>query len=91
MKEYNKEEDVKTVEDLRKVLEDTPDDWILILNYVEHKEDGGTAINIRSVNSYWHGALTFEMDVDQVEKCRAILTSFITTLNNGKPCLTRIK
>jgi len=90
MKEYNKEEEVKTVGDLRKVLEDTPDDWILIINYVERGGEG-TAINVESVNSFWHGALTFEMDESQVEECHAIIASFVRELNDGKPILERVK
>ena len=56
---YEQERPVRTVGELKKALEDVPDDWVLVLN---HKDDNGegTAVDINEVNSYWHGALTFE-------------------------------
>jgi hypothetical protein len=53
--EINKEHECKTVGDLKRLLKDIPDEWQLVTT-----NDEADAVNITHINSYWHGALTFE-------------------------------
>jgi len=55
MKELDVENECRTVGELKKLIEDMPDDWVLIT-----PSDYGEAEDVTHVNTYWHGALTFE-------------------------------
>lgn len=57
MKEFNVEVPCKTVGELKKILADCPDEWELVTT-----NDEGDCVPITHVNSFWHGALTFEYD-----------------------------
>jgi hypothetical protein len=59
MKHMNEEYKCTTVGELKALLADTPDDWLLVTT---HKDDDGDnqASSITHVNTYWHGAITFE-------------------------------
>jgi len=59
MKELNEEYPCTTVGELKKLIQDMPDDWILVVPDME-----ADARSITHINSYWHGALTFEWDRD---------------------------
>lgn len=48
---------VKTVGELKKALENIPDNWQLVTT-----NDNSDAVNITEINSLWHGVLTFEHD-----------------------------
>ena len=51
----NQEWPCKTVGELKQLLAQFPDDWMLVTT-----NDEADAEDIISINSYWHGALTFE-------------------------------
>ena len=57
MKELNQELPCETVGQLRELLKDMPDEWQLVTT-----NDEGDCVPITHVNTYWHGALTFEYD-----------------------------
>lgn len=52
----DKEYKCKTVGELKALLANCPDDWILVT-----VNDNGDAVDVTAVNSFWHGALTFEI------------------------------
>ena len=56
---YNEEFECMTVGELKKLLESVPDEWVLVTT-----NDEADCVRITHVNSYWHGALTFEWDKD---------------------------
>jgi len=53
MKELNAESECSTVGELKKLIEDMPDDWVLVVD-VDGAED------VTHINTHWHGALTFD-------------------------------
>ena len=57
MKELNQEMPCTTVGQLRELLKDMPDEWELVTT-----NDDADCVSITHVNTYWHGALTFERD-----------------------------
>lgn len=57
MKKLNEEHPCTTVGELKKLIQDMPDDWVLVIS-----DDESDCRHITHVNSFWHGALTFEYD-----------------------------
>ena len=57
MKEFNQEFPCTTVGQLKELLKDMPDEWELVTT-----NNDADCIPITHVNSFWHGALTFEFD-----------------------------
>lgn len=56
--ELDTELQCRTVGELKKILQDVPDEWTLITVH-----DNGDAWDIDRVNSYWHGSLTFAIEL----------------------------
>lgn len=53
----DQEFECRTVGQLKKLLENVPDEWVLVTPNEE-----ADATNITHINSFWHGALTFEQE-----------------------------
>jgi len=52
---FNDELKCSTVGELKEILKYVPDEWVLVTT-----DDDANCIHITFVNSFWHGALTFE-------------------------------
>jgi hypothetical protein len=53
----DQEFECRTVGQLKKLLENVPDEWVLVT-----PNEDCHATNITHINSFWHGALTFEQE-----------------------------
>ena len=57
IKEFNVEVKCSTVGELKEFLKNCPDEWELVTT-----NDDADCIPIIAVNTYWHGAVTFEYE-----------------------------
>jgi len=53
----NSEIEIKTIGDLKQAIKHLNDDTVLLFNDIE----GEQAIDIKSIDTHWHGALTFNV------------------------------